>query len=199
MLGGRLTATPYVSAARHERRACGLTRVNRACAQAYVARHRSTFSRKTNQTLSRNPNRVQRERRPRDFRERNDPWRTRSRTPALSDEQRRGAARSDQGRRQRRAQAHGARSTRSRAPAALGIDPARRADPAGLLLRHAGPDAEQAAASSSARGASRARATTRSSSCARSSRRSFPPSCAARRTSASRSTRCPAASSARAR
>ena len=52
--------------------------------------------------------------------------------------------------------------------------PARGADPAGLLLRHARPGARQAAASSSAPAGSRARATTRSSSCGRSSRRSCP-------------------------
>ena len=58
--------------------------------------------------------------------------------------------------------------------------PARRADPPGVLLRHARPGARPARASSSGPAASSARATTRSSSCGRSCRTSCRRSCARR-------------------
>ena len=84
------------------------------------------------------------------------------------------------------------------AVAALGLDPL----DAQVRLVHffdtPGPGARARPGSSCAPGASRARATTRWSSCGRSSRRSCRRTCAGRRASSSRSTRCRAASSARA-
>ena len=106
------------------------------------------------------------------------------------------AARPDPRRRQRRAQAHRARGRPALDGGGARHGSARRPDPPGLLLRHAGPGAQPRRASWSARGACRARATTPSSSSARSSRRAARRAAPVARASASRSTRCRAASSA---